>query len=315
VSPGAPTAGVASGLARALSSGGFVLTAELSPPVSTDPTAFVASARALRGLASAVNVTDGASAKAHLSSLAAAHFLVREGVEPILQLTCRDRNRIALQGDLLGAVALGIRNVLVLRGDDPSAGDQPDAKPVFDVGTTAVLSMAHRMRTERRLPSGAPIDGAVPLFLGAAETPVDPPPAWRPDGLIAKADAGADFVQTQFCMDLGVVRRYAARLVDLGIAQRIPILIGVAPIPSARSARWMREKLIGTLIPDAVVTRLEQAADPKREGRRICVELIRELAEIPGIAGAHVMAPRDHAAIAEVLAAAGVVGAPRASAG
>ncbi len=315
MSPGAPSAGVASGLARALSSGGFVLTAELSPPVSTDPTAFVASARALRGLASAVNVTDGASAKAHLSSLAAAHFLVREGVEPILQLTCRDRNRIALQGDLLGAVALGIRNVLVLRGDDPSAGDQPDAKPVFDVGTTAVLSMAHRMRTEHRLPSGAPIDGAVPLFLGAAETPVDPPPAWRPDGLVAKADAGADFVQTQFCMDLGVVRRYAARLVDLGIAQRIPILIGVAPIPSARSARWMREKLSGTLIPDAVVARLEQAADPKREGRRICVELIRELAEIPGIAGAHVMAPRDHAAIAEVLGAAGVNGKRRARAG
>jgi hypothetical protein len=160
------SAAAASELARALASGTFVLTAELSPPVSTDPAAFVASAQGLRGLATAVNVTDGASAKAHLSSLAAAHFLV-------LQMTCRDRNRIALQGDLLGAVALGIRNVLCLRGDDPSAGDQPETKPVFDVGTTAVLSMAHRMRTERRLPSGATIDGAVPLVLGAAETPLD----------------------------------------------------------------------------------------------------------------------------------------------
>jgi methylenetetrahydrofolate reductase (NADPH) len=295
-----------SGLQRELRSGRFVLTVELSPPVATDPAGFIAAAQALRGLATAVNVTDGAAAKAHLSSLAAAHFLVREGIEPILQMTCRDRNRIALQGDLLGAVALGIRNVLALRGDDPSAGDQPEAKPVFDVGTTAVLAMAHRMRTERRLPSGVAIDGAVPLFLGAAETPVDPPPGWRPDGLIAKADAGADFVQTQFCMDLGVVRRYAARLLELGVAQRVPILIGVAPIPSARSARWMREKLFGTLIPDAIVARLERAADPKREGRAICVEIMRELAVIPGIAGAHVMAPRDHSALAEVLAAADV---------
>jgi methylenetetrahydrofolate reductase (NADPH) len=304
------SAGPVSELARALASGTFVLTAELSPPVSTDPAAFVASAEPLRGLATAVNVTDGASAKAHLSSLAAAHFLVRAGLEPILQMTCRDRNRIALQGDLLGAVALGIRNVLVLRGDDPSAGDQPDAKPVFDVGTTAVLAMAHRMRTERRLPSGVAIDGAVPLLLGAAETPVDPGPGWRPDGLIAKADAGADFVQTQFCMDTGVVRRYAARLLALGL--RVPILIGVAPIPSARSARWMREKLFGTLIPDEIVARLERAADPKLEGRAICVELIRELAGIPGIAGAHVMAPRDHSALAEVLAASGVGGKRRA---
>jgi methylenetetrahydrofolate reductase (NADPH) len=299
-------------LARALASGRFVLTAELSPPVATDPAAFVASGRSLRGLATAVNVTDGASAKAHLSSLAAAHFLAREGVEPILQMTCRDRNRIALQGDLLGAVALGVRNILVLRGDDPAAGDQPDAKAVFDVGTTAVLAMAQQMRTERRLPPGTPIVGDVPLFLGAAETPIDPPPGWRPDGLAAKADAGADFVQTQFCMDVGIVRRYAARLVALGL--RVPILIGVAPIPSARSARWMREKLFGTIIPDAIVERLERAADPKREGRAICVEVIRELATIPGIAGAHVMAPRDHAALAEVIAASGVAGKPRARA-
>ena len=307
------SAGPASELARTLASGTFVLTAELSPPVSTDPAAFVASAEPLRGLATAVNLTDGASAKAHLSSLVAAHFLVRAGVEPILQMTCRDRNRIALQGDLLGAVALGIRNVLVLRGDDPSAGDQPETKPVFDVGTTAVLAMAHRMRTERRLPSGVAIDGAVPLFVGAAETPVDPTPGWRPDGLIAKADAGAGFVQTQFCMDTGVVRRYAARLLALGL--RVPVLIGVAPIPSARSARWMREKLFGTLIPDEIVARLERAADPKLEGRAICVEIIRELAGIPGIAGAHVMAPQNHAAIAEVVATSGVKGKPRAPIG
>lgn len=304
---------VASNLQRALQDGRFVVTAEISPQISADPAEFVAQALPLRGLATAVNVTDGASAKTHLSSLVAAHFLVQNGIEPVLQMTCRDRNRLALQADLLGAVALGIRNVLVLRGDEPSAGDQPDARAVFDLGTTDVLVLAHRMRTERRLPSGAGIASPVPLFLGAADTPVDPPQDWQPAGLMAKAAAGADFVQTQFCMDLAVVRRYAARLLDLGVAQRLPILIGVAPIPSARSARWMREKLWGTLIPDEVVARLERASDPKREGVRICVELMRGLASIPGISGAHVMAPRMHSALPEVIAESGVEGRPRAA--
>ena len=300
-------------LERELRGGLFAVTAELSPPVATDPREFVAQALPLRGLATAVNVTDGAAAKAHMSALAAAHFLVRNGIEPILQITCRDRNRLALQGDLLGAAALGIRNILVLRGDDPGTGDQPDAKPVFDLEATTLLAMADGMRSERRLPSGTEIHGHVGFFLGAADIPVDPPSGWRAERLAAKAAAGADFVQTQFCMDLGVVRRYAERLLELGIAQELPILIGVAPIPSARSARWMREKLFGTLIPDDIVARLEKSSDPKREGKRICIELMRELAEIPGIAGAHVMAPRSHAAIPEVLAAAGVKGRPRAA--
>jgi methylenetetrahydrofolate reductase (NADH) len=307
------SAAAASELQRALRDGRFAVTAEMSPPLSADPAEFVAHALPLRGLATAVNVTDGASAKAHMSSLAAAHFLVRNGIEPILQMTCRDRNRLALQADLLGAIALGVRNVLVLRGDEPSAGDQPETKAVFDLGTTDVLAMAQRMRAERRLPPGTEIASPVPLVLGAADTPVDPPADWHPGGLIAKAAAGADFVQTQFCMDVGVVRRYAARLLALGIAQRLPILIGVAPIPSARSARWMREKLWGTLIPDAVVDRLERASDSRREGRQICVEIIQELATIPGIAGAHVMAPRMHSALAEVIAESGVVGKSRAA--
>jgi methylenetetrahydrofolate reductase (NADPH) len=299
-------------LDRALRRGRFVVTAEVSPPVSTDPGEFIERAMPLRGLATAVNVTDGAGAKTHLSSLVAAHFLLRHGIEPILQVTCRDRNRLALQADLLGAVALGIRNVLVLRGDEPSVGDQPDAKPVFDLATTHVLAMAHRMRSERRLPSGVEIKGAVPLVLGAAETVVDPAPDWKPSGLAAKAEAGADFIQTQFCMDVEVARRYAARLADLGIAQRLPILIGVAPVPSARSARWMREKLFGTVIPDAVIERLERAADPKVEGKRICVEVIQQLAAVPGIAGVHVMAPMFHSALAPVIAESGVAGRPRA---
>src|SRR5258706_15897 len=222
-------------LQRRLRDGSFVITAELSPPVSTDPSELIEHALALRGLVAAINVTDGAGSKAHMSSLAASHFLVRSGVEPILQMTCRDRNRIALQAELLGAAALGIRNILALRGDDPKLGDQPDAKAVFDLDTNALLATAQRMRTEGRLPTGAEIKGPVRFVLGAAELPVDPLPGWRPDGLISKMQAGAEVIPTQFCMDADAARRYPARLLALGGAQKLPILIGIAPTPSARS--------------------------------------------------------------------------------
>ena len=305
----------ASELQAGLRGGDFVVTAELTPPVATEARTLLERARQLKGLATAVNLTDGAGAKTHLSSLVAAHLVLQAGVEPILQMTCRDRNRLALQADLLGAMALGIRNVLALGGDDPKTGDQPETKPVFDLDSRGLLAIAHRMRSERRLASGTEIKGPVALVLGAADVPVDPPPGWQPKGLLAKAEAGADFVQTQFCMDMGMVRRYAARLVELGIAPRLGLLIGVAPIPSARSARWMRERLFGTVIPDAIVARLEGAADPAREGRAICIELLQELVGIPGVAGAHVMAPQNPSAIAEVIAASGVLRRKRAGAG
>jgi methylenetetrahydrofolate reductase (NADPH) len=296
-----------SALAKRLRSGRFVVTAELTPPVTTDGAAAIERVAALKGLATAVNVTDGAGAKAHLSSLVAAHFLREAGIEPILQVTCRDRNRLALQADLLGAMALGITNLLVLGGDDPSAGDQPETKPVFDLDSRGLLAMASMLRDERRLPSGTVVKGPVALFLGAADVPIDPPAGWRAPGLAAKIAAGAQFVQTQFCMDIALVRRYAARLVELGLTERAGILVGVAPIPSARSARWMREKLFGTIVPDTIVERLERAADPKREGAQICIELLQQLKETPGVAGAHVMAPQNPAVIPEVLAASGVM--------
>ena len=302
-------------LQRRLLDGSFVVTAELSPPVSTDPSEFIERALALRSAVTAINVTDGAGSKAHMSSLAASYFLVRSGVEPILQMTCRDRNRIALQAELLGAAALGIRNILALRGDDPKLGDQPDTKPVFDLDTQALLATAQRMRRERTLPSGVEIKGKVNLVLGAAELPVDPPAGWRPQGLVSKLEAGAQFIQTQFCMDIGVVRRYASRLLELGVAQKLPILVGIAPIPSARSARWMKEKLYGAIVSDRIVERLERAADPKAEGIAICVELLQQLAETPGVAGAHVMAPAFHSAIGPAIEASGVVGAKRARVG
>lgn len=302
----------ASGLARDIASNRFVVTTELTPPVATDLVAFRDKAKRLRGIATAVNVTDGAGAKAHISSLVASYALLEEGIEPVLQFTCRDRNRLAIQADLLGAIALGIRNVLVLSGDDPKAGDQPETKPVFDLTSGALLAMADAMRRDRVLPSGTPIAGDVPLVLGAADMPIDPTPGWEPKGLAVKIAAGADFVQTQFCMDIGVVRRYAARLLELGLAQRAPMLIGVCPIPSARSARWMKEKLFGTIIPDAIIARLDAATDAKAEGIAICVDIMRELATIPGVAGAHVMAPVNPSVVPEVIATANVAGGPRA---
>lgn len=295
----------ASELQARLRGGQFIVTAEITPPVSTDPAEFLRRALPLKGLATAVNVTDGAGAKVHLSSLAAAHFLVQTGIEPIFQMTCRDRNRLALQGDLLGAAALGIHNILALAGDDPKAGDQPEAKSVYDLDSRGLIAMAQRMRKDKKLPSGTPIAGEFSPVIGAADVPIDPPADWTPKGLMAKAQAGADFVQTQFCMDVGVVRRWAGRLRELGF--KLPILVGVAPIPSARSARWMREKLFGTIVPDAIVERLEKAADPKAEGRKICVEVLRELTEIPGIAGAHVMAPMNFAEIPATIEESGVL--------
>jgi methylenetetrahydrofolate reductase (NADPH) len=284
----------------------FVITAEVTPPVTADRNEFLAKALPLKGLADAVNITDGAGARPHLGAVTAAAMLVAAGIEPILQFTCRDRNRIALQSDLLGAAASGVHNLLMLRGDDPSAGDQPDAMPVFDLDPRTLLETARRLRDSGELPSGRKVGGRADFFLGGADNPIDPPPGWQPKGLKAKIDSGAQFVQTQFCMDAGVVRRYLARLAEHGLTGRMSMLIGIAPLRSAKSARWIKEKLFGAIIPDAVVARMESALDPLAEGRRICLDLVRELADVPQVAGVHIMAPGNDAAVPEIITAARV---------
>ncbi|HEY4918592.1 MAG TPA: methylenetetrahydrofolate reductase [Xanthobacteraceae bacterium] len=290
-----------SALEQSLRAGAFVLTAEVVPPASCDADDLLKKALPLRGLADAVNVTDGAGARAHMGATAAAAILVKNGIEPILQLACRDRNRIALQGELMGAAALDIRNLLLLRGDDPTQGDQKDAKPVFDLDSRALTEMARAMRDTGALPHGQKVAGVPRLFLGAADAPVDPTPEWRPTTLAGKIESGTQFVQTQFCMDIGVVRRYVARLAEAGLIDKVFVLIGVNPLRSARSARWMRQHLFGTIIPDEMIARLEAAADPAAEGMRLCVELIEQLAQTPGVCGAHVMAPGNDAGVPTVL--------------
>ena len=231
--------------------------------MSCDAADLMAKAAPLKGLADAVNVTDGAGARAHHGlGRAPSAILIQEGIEPILQLTCRDRNRIALQSELMGAAALGVRNLLLLKGDDPKQGDQPDAKPVFDYDTAALTAVAVAMRDKGELPTGKKVGGKAEFFIAAADVPIDPPAGWEPKSLKGKIAAGCEFVQTQFCMDAGVVRRYLARLAEHGV--KMPFLIGISPLRSAKSARWMREKLFGTIIPDAT----DRAAGSRRRSRR-----------------------------------------------
>ncbi len=288
--------------AQALRAGKFVITAEISPPLSCTRADLVAKILPLKGIADAVNVTDGASARAHMSSLAAAAIMVEEGVEPILQFTCRDRNRIALQSDLLGAVTLGVRNFLMLRGDDPSKGDQPEAKPVFDLETRDLIALAARLRDKGEILPGRRIGNVPALTIGAADLPLEPVAGWSPVALLSKIEAGAQFVQTQFCMDAGLVERYVRRLADEGIPEKFRILIGIAPLRSARSARWIRDNLFGSVIPEAVIARLEAAKNPAEEGGRICLELLQQLSTIDGVTGAHIMAPGHDEIVPEIIA-------------
>lgn len=284
-----------------LRAGQFVLTAEVTPPVSCSAGELLDKAMPLKGLADAVNVTDSAGARAAIGAMTAATLLVQNGVEPILQFTCRDRNRIGLQCDLMSAAAVGVRNMLILRGDDPSAGDQPDAKPVFDLDPRQLLDTARRLRDTGELPTGKKVTGTARFFLGGADNPIDPQPGWEPKGLQAKIAAGAQFVQTQFCLDASVVRRYCERLAQHGIDKQLYVLIGVIPLRSAKSARWIKDKLFGAIVPDALVERMDKAVDPVAEGKLACLELIEELSKIPGVHGAHIMAPGNDSAVPDVL--------------
>lgn len=296
-------------LERVLHSGRFAVTAELAPLDTGDHQAVLEKAAVLAEVADAINVTDASGAHVHMSSVAACAVLTHSDYEPVLQMNCRDRNRIALQGDLLGAAALGIRNVLCLTGDGVQVGDQPEAKPVFDLDSIQLLQVARIMRDEGIFLSGRELEVPPRLFLGAASNPFAPPLDARPLRLLKKVEAGADFVQTQFCFDVPGLEQFMARVRDLGLHERAFILVGVGPLRSARTAEWMRTNVPGVHIPDAVVERLRGVPESRQreEGMRVCVEIIEQVREIEGVHGVHVMAYRQEEMVSEIIQRAGLL--------
>ena len=283
------------------------MTAETSPPDAASPQAVIDRVACLQGLADAVNVTDGASARVHMSAFAAATIMLQNGIEPVLQMTTRDRNRLALQGDVVGASALGIHNFLCLTGDKMAAGDQPDAAEVFELDSGELMRQMRQMRDAGSFPSGRQIDPPPDLFLGAAEMPAEPGDNWPAARLQAKIDNGTQFFQTQYCFELDKVRSYCQGLVDGGFTEQAYFLIGIGPLASAKSARWMNDNLFGVHVPDGIIKRLEGAEDQRAEGRAICAELLQGFSEIEGCAGAHLMAPHGEASCAQVIRESGLL--------
>lgn len=298
----------ASVLERTLRKGWFAVTAELNPPDSADPRDVLKAAEPLKDVADAINATDASGANCHMSSMGICSILSRAGHGIVLQISCRDRNRIAIQGDVLGAAAMGVGNILCLTGDGVGVGDQPGAKPVFDFDSVTLLRALKTMRDDGTFLSGRKLTTPPRVFLGAAENPCIPPIEWRADRLEKKVRAGADFIQTNYIFDLPVFREFMKRVRDMGLMDKVFILAGVGPLASARSARWMRNNVPGIHIPDPVIDRLEKAADPAGEGKKLCIELIQAVREIEGVAGVHVMAYRREHLVQEIIEESGILG-------
>ena len=291
---------------RACASGRPVVTVEVGPPDSAGPAPLIARAQLFEGLVDAINITDGAGGNCHMSSAAAAAVLVAHGMTPVCQVTCRDRNRIAIQGDLLGAAALGVRNLLCLTGDDVSRGDHPQARAVFDLDAVSLLDVARGMRDGGVFASGRRLEVPPDLFLGATANPFAPPFADRVVNLAKKVDAGAAFVQTQFCFDVGMLERFMREVRARGLHARTAILVGVGTLASPRALRWMGAHVPGVHVPESLLRRLEDAADPMAEAMRACVETIDAVMSIDGVRGVHLMGHRNEAMLTEIIAASGL---------
>ncbi len=291
-----------------LRSGAFAVTAELAPPDSADPNEVYARAAVFDGYVDAINATDGSGANCHMSSVAVCSLLTRKGYSAIMQVSCRDRNRISIQGDVLGGAAMGVANILCLTGDGVQAGDHPQAKPVFDLDSTSLLSIIKTMRDKSHFQSGRKIDGPPRVFLGAAANPFAPPFDYRPLQLGKKIAAGAQFIQTQYCYDIERLKTFMDKVRDLGLHEKAYILVGVGPLASARAAEWIRSNVPGVHIPDDVIKRLAGAEKQKQEGIQLCIDMIQQIREIEGVAGVHVMAYRQEEQVAEIIDKAGVLG-------
>ncbi|MBA7564741.1 MAG: methylenetetrahydrofolate reductase [Dehalococcoidia bacterium] len=297
-------------LEKVLESGRFAVTAEAGPPKGTSAAVMQRKAEMLRHCCDAANVTDNQTAIVRMSSLAGCVIMKQEGVDPVMQIVCRDRNRIAIQSDVLGAVALGIGNILCLSGDHQMFGNHPTAKNVFDIDSIQLIQALKAMRDEQKFLCGDDISGEVPLFIGAAANPYADPFEFRVARLAKKVKAGAEFIQTQAVYDIDKFAKWMEMVVERGLDKQTHILAGVIPIKSAGMARYMRDYVSGVTVPDGVVTRMEQAQDTKVEGAKVAVEIIEQVKEIPGIHGVHIMAVGWEDIVPEIVKQAGLLPRP-----
>lgn len=310
------TANAGSNLERVLAEGHFALTAEIGPPRGPDPQAVIDKARSVKGVADAYNVTDNQTAVVRMSSVAASKILVDEGLEPVMQMVCRDRNRIAMQSDLLGAHALGIRNCLCLSGDHQSAGaggklhGHPGAKNVFDIDSIQLLAVLRGLRDDAVQEGGDAIDPAASFFIGAAWTPLGPPEKFRTLRLAKKVEAGADFVQTQAVYDISRFAAAMKRAEDAGLTERTAILVGIIVPRSAGMLKYMDGNVPGIDVPEEMIQRLTSVPDAKEEGVKIALELIEAARDIPGIKGVHLQAIEAEGILPDIIEAAGLLPRP-----
>jgi methylenetetrahydrofolate reductase (NADPH) len=313
-----------SNLERLIRAGHFVVTGELGPPKGWQREEIERKAKLLKGVVDAVNLTDNQTAIVRMSSIAAGRILVESGLEPIIQMTCRDRNRLGIQSDLLGAAALGIRNLLCLSGDHQSFGNHPTAKNVHDIDSIQLVQMVANMRDQAIFQCGEEIEGGgLPILVGAAANPFGDPLAFRPYRLAKKVAAGVDFIQTQLIYDIPRFKEYMKRVVDMGLHEKTAILAGVGPLKSSGMAKYMRDKVPGMIVDDYYVDEMTKAIEgiPKEEkdarakawrqrGIELCIEQIQEIRKIEGVAGVHIMAIEWEEAVKPIVEGAGLLPRP-----
>jgi len=304
---------VGSNLEKVLAAGHFAATGELGPPKSADAEVIRKKAGLLRGYVDAVNITDNQTAIVRMSSISVGVMLLQEGLEPTIQMTCRDRNRLAIQADLLGAAALGIPNLLCLTGDHQSFGNHATARGVYDLDSMQLLNMVRAMRDDKQFACGEEISVEPRFFIGAASNPFADPFDFRPQRLANKIAAGADFVQTQLIYNVPKFAEFMKRVVDMGLHEKCYILAGVGPIKSVGMARYMQNNVPGLDVPEDIVARLKGVPkeEVRQEGLKQCAEIIQQCREIPGVAGVHVMAIEWEAAVPQILELAGLLPRPQ----
>ena len=294
-----------SNLEKLLKTGKFVVTAELGPPRGADRSAIEKKCEILKGYGDAFNITDCQTAVVRMSSIAAGRIVLDAGLEPIIQMTCRDRNRIAIQSDLLGAAALGAKNLLCLTGDHQKFGDHPMAKGVFDIDSIQLIQMVKILRDEKKFQSGQELKASEPrFFIGAAENPFADPFKFRAIRLAKKITAGADFIQTQIIYNVKKFKEWMKMVTDMGLPEKAFILAGVAPLKSAGMAKHMKHNVPGMDVPDEVMTRMTAASAVKKgkeEGIKVCLEVIEQVRAIKGVAGIHIMAVEWEEAVPEIV--------------